>query len=109
MNWDEGDAGKAYAAQVASHRGWVVNPDQDLTAHVTQSLAQIARVKGKPYCPCRDAEGQEADHDIVCPCKYATQDIQEYGQCFCGLFLSPLKDPAEVTSIPERRPEPEDR
>jgi ferredoxin-thioredoxin reductase catalytic chain len=35
---------------------------------------------------------------------YAGADIAEHGQCYCGLFLSPGKDPKAVGSIPERRP-----
>lgn len=94
----------AYVRQVAAHRGWVVNPDAALTSPIVQGLATQAARWGKPYCPCRDVEGGEADRDIVCPCVYAQPDVDQWGQCFCGLFLAPEKDPATVASVPERRP-----
>ena len=105
MNWNEADAGKKYAQQVAARRGWKLNPDADLTDYISANLATIALRLGKPYCPCRDVDGGAKDADIVCPCHYSEADIQQFGQCFCGLFLSPSKEPSEVTSIPERRPD----
>ena len=95
------DGAQAYAAQVAKHRGWVVNPDLSMTGTLTKGLARQSERYGRPYCPCRDIEGEAGD--IVCPCAYAASDIAEYGQCYCALFLSPLKDPRTVQSIPERR------
>ncbi len=92
----------SYASMVASHRGWVVNPDQSLVDPILEGLAVQTKRYGRPYCPCRDADG-EADQDIICPCAYAGPDIAECGQCFCGLFLAPGKDPKTVGSIPERR------
>jgi ferredoxin-thioredoxin reductase catalytic subunit len=97
-------AARAYALQVAKHRGWVLNPDAALTDPIVAGLATQAARFGKPYCPCRDVDGGEADRDIVCPCAYAPADIAEFGQCFCGLYLAPGKDPASVGSLPERRP-----
>lgn len=94
----------AYVDQVAGHRGWIVNPDRDFVGPILEGLAARARQWGKPYCPCRDADGTPADRDIVCPCAYAQADIQEHGQCYCALFLVPGKDPRTVSSIPERRP-----
>jgi ferredoxin-thioredoxin reductase catalytic chain len=97
-------AAAAYAAQVARHRGWVLNPDQGLTGTVTAGLAAMAGRLGKPYCPCRDVDGGPSDADVICPCAYAPADIAEHGQCYCGLYLAPGKDPQQVSSIPERRP-----
>ena len=59
-------------------------------------------------CPCRDSYGDKLkDKDIQCPCIYAADDIKEYGQCFCGLFLGEnyYADHEDVDGIPERRPE----
>ena len=96
---------RAYVNRVAAHRGWLVNPDSGLVDPILAGLATQARKMGLPYCPCRDVDGGEADKDIVCPCLYAQPDIDQSGQCFCGLYLSPGKDPGDVGSIPERRPE----
>lgn len=95
---------KAYVDRVAAHRGWVLNPDASFMAPILEGLAVQAKRLGKPYCPCRDVDGGDADRDIVCPCAYAQADIEGFGQCYCGLFLSRTKDPRSVSSIPERRP-----
>jgi len=97
-------AARRYAVQVARHRGWVVNPDSGLTDTILEGLVTQNTRFGKPFCPCRDIDGTEADRDVVCPCRYAAADIAECGQCYCGLFLSVEKDPETVRSIPERRP-----
>jgi ferredoxin-thioredoxin reductase catalytic subunit len=95
---------RSYAAQVARHRGWAVNPDEGMTATLVGGLSRQSERYGRPYCPCRDVDGLESDADVICPCAYAAADIAEHGQCYCALFLSPLKDPSTVQSIPERRP-----
>jgi ferredoxin-thioredoxin reductase catalytic chain len=98
------EAARAYARQVAQHRGWVVNADAALVDTVVAGLAAQAGRLGKAYCPCRDVDGTPTEADLVCPCAYAQADIDEFGQCFCGLYLSNGKDPRTVSSIPERRP-----
>lgn len=95
-----------YVRQVAKHRGWVLNPDSPLVEPIIDGLAAQNERFGRPYCPCRDIDGNESDRDVVCPCQYAVADISEYGQCFCGLYLAAFKDPNTVSSIPERRPNP---
>jgi len=98
------DEARKYVAQVASHRGWTVNPDTSLTGPIVEGLSTQSQRFGKPYCPCREI-GERDDSDIVCPCLYAAADLAEHGQCYCGLFLTAEKSPAAVGSIPERRPE----
>lgn len=94
---------RKYVDQVAHRRGWVVNADAEFVSPILTGLAAQAARLGKPYCPCRDADGGETDRDIICPCAYASADIEACGQCYCGLFLARGKSPAEVQSIPERR------
>ena len=94
-----------YAHQVAGHRGWVVNPDGRLLKPLLQGLVDQSQRWNLPLCPCRDVDDVEKNRDIVCPCIYAAPDIAEHGQCYCGLFLSPEKNPQDVASIPERRPD----
>jgi ferredoxin-thioredoxin reductase catalytic subunit len=64
-------------------------------------------------CPCRLASGvQEEDLDIICPCDYRDPDLNEYGSCYCALYVSDeiAKGERKASSIPERRPpEPERR
>ncbi len=91
----------------AEHYGWAANPDDDFRRTIAEGLTTNANRFGYYLCPCRDGDGdRRADDDIVCPCVYADPDIDEYGQCFCGLFLSRKKAASgdtEVNQIPERR------
>ena len=101
---DRPEAVREYVDRVAVHRGWQVNPDSGFVDPIVEGLAAQTRRLGKPYCPCRDVDGGEADRDVVCPCAYAQADIAQYGHCYCGLFLTPGLASEKVASIPERRP-----
>lgn len=96
-----------FIANAARRNGWVANPDTEFTKTIAEGLTTNVNRFGYYLCPCRDGDGDRAaDQDIVCPCVYAVKDVEEYGQCFCGLFLSPEKaaEPSpEVRQIPERR------
>jgi len=48
----------------------------------------------------------EKDKDIVCPCVYAKPDIEEYGACYCWLYVSEDWNAGDVphVQVPERRP-----
>lgn len=78
--------------------------------HVMQILEQLLVTKGRygyMSCPCRFANGErEKDKDIICPCAYRTEDVAEYGTCYCGLYVSKEWNEAkkEPQPIPERRP-----
>jgi len=50
---------------------------------------------------------RDEDKDIICPCVYAKPDLEEYGQCYCGLYLTKelFASGKQTGSIPERRPE----
>jgi len=47
------------------------------------------------------------DADILCPCEYRDADVNEFGMCYCGLFVSDKirDDLSRLVPIPERRPE----
>jgi ferredoxin-thioredoxin reductase catalytic chain len=95
-----------FVRKAASHYGWVLNPDSDFVEVLAEGLTVNANRHGYYMCPCRDGDGDRtADRDIVCPCVYAAKDIEEYGQCFCGLFLSAERaaDTRPISQIPERR------
>jgi len=102
---------QAFAQAVAEKQHWVLNPEPDFTGKILEGLCQNYNRFGYYLCPCRDGDGERnRDKDIVCPCDYAKADIQDYGHCFCALYLSPsyekqVKDGKELSSIPERRPE----
>jgi ferredoxin-thioredoxin reductase catalytic subunit len=98
----------AFARAVADHQGWKLNPDDPFVRDVAEGLASNYNAYGYYLCPCRDGDGErQADRDIICPCEYAVPDQQEYGHCFCGLFVSEafLASGREPQPIPERRPD----
>jgi ferredoxin-thioredoxin reductase catalytic subunit len=62
---------------------------------------------GYMSCPCRLATGdREKDRDIMCPCIYRTDDVKEYGSCYCNLYVSTEwnEEKIEHEYVPERRP-----
>ncbi|MHA1168721.1 MAG: ferredoxin-thioredoxin reductase catalytic domain-containing protein [Candidatus Hodarchaeales archaeon] len=93
---------------VAKKQGWKLNPDEELVDLLVDGLMINYNRYGYFSCPCRDATGdREKDRDIICPCDYCRPDQQEYGHCYCGLFLTPEFYESGNTAlyIPERRPE----
>lgn len=97
-----------FAEMVANHQGWALNPDQEFLRSILEGLTANWNRYGYYQCPCRDSWGaREKDKDIICPCAYSRPDIEEYGHCYCGLFLDKTyaAQGKPVTPIPERRPE----
>jgi len=95
-----------FVQKVAARKTWELNTDTVFVERVAQGLKKNLDRYGYYLCPCRDGEGdRDLDRDIVCPCEYSPADIAEYGQCYCGLFISPefkLSGKKPVT-IPERK------
>lgn len=96
----------------AKASGYSLNPDMEFTKDLIRSLIVNQRRYGYPSCPCRLSTGaREDDLDIICPCDYRDPDLDEYGACYCALYVSKaiLKGEKRLTSIPERRLSPEER
>ena len=96
----------------AEAAGYHINPDIAMTRALLQGLLVNEKRYGYPACPCRLASGVKGeDLDIICPCDYRDPDLDDYGACYCSLYVS--RDIAEgkkkVGSIPERRPPPDKR
>src|SRR4030065_542109 len=53
----------------------------------------------------REKFKKEEDLDIVCPCDYRDPDLDEYGTCYCALYVDReiLEGRKNVKSIPDRR------
>ncbi|MHA1731437.1 MAG: ferredoxin-thioredoxin reductase catalytic domain-containing protein [Promethearchaeota archaeon] len=99
---------KLFMEMVAKKQGWVVNPDPELIGWLSEGLSTNWNRYGYFSCPCRDADGvKERDKDIICPCDYCVPDQEEFGHCYCGLYLTrEFADSGKKPhSIPERRPE----
>jgi len=90
----------------AENNGYYVCPDEDLLDDLLEGLVKNAERYGYPSCPCREASGVKTyDSDIICPCEYRDADVEEFGMCYCGLFVSKEvdDDPSKMEPIPERR------
>lgn len=97
-----------FVHNVAAKRNWQLSADSDFLEMLKEGLEANLDRLGYLQCPCRLSwDDRERDKDIICPCIYATDDIAEYGHCFCSLFFAHDYDFSEnePTSIPERRPE----
>ena len=91
----------------AEQNGYHLNPDRDFTADLAHGLLVNEKRFGYRSCPCRLASGEaSADLDIVCPCDYRDPDLNEWGACYCGLYVSRevLDGEKELSPVPERRP-----
>jgi ferredoxin-thioredoxin reductase catalytic subunit len=92
--------------------GYHLNPDIDFTKKLVRGLIVNEDRYGYQACPCRISSGiKQEDLDIVCPCDYRDPDLDEYGTCYCALYVSQdiLNGKKELGSIPERRPPEEER
>lgn len=98
---------KKRAENDAKANGYYLTPDSNLLEDLLEGLKKNEERYGYPSCPCRLASGNlEFDRDIICPCDYRDPDVEEFGQCYCALYVR--KDIAEgkttIKQIPERRP-----
>ena len=91
----------------ARSSGYFLNPDNAFTRELVEGLIANERRYGHQACPCRLAAGERnEDLDIICPCDYRDADLDDFGACYCALYVS--KDIAEggakAEPVPERRP-----
>lgn len=96
----------------AEDYGYHLNPDVEFTKELIRSLLINEKRYGYWSCPCRLASGiKEKDIDIICPCDYRDPDLNQFGSCFCALYVSGdvVNGKKKIGSIPERRPTEEDR
>jgi ferredoxin-thioredoxin reductase catalytic chain len=87
--------------------GYHLNPDIDFTTDLVKGLIVNEKRYGYRACPCRLATGKkEDDIDIICPCDYRDPDLNDYGACYCSLYVSErvVKGEQKAGAIPERRP-----
>jgi len=92
--------------QDAESGGYHLNPDRGFTRELIRGLVINFNRYGYMACPCRLASGnKDQDLDIICPCDYRDPDLDDYGVCYCGLYVSGevLSGKKKVGSIPERR------
>ena len=88
-------------------KGYYFNKDRAYVLELLSALILNKDRYGYMACPCRLASGdRNTDRDILCPCVYRDPDVQEYGSCYCGLYVSKEWNEGKVEEeyIPERRP-----
>lgn len=91
----------------AEASGYHLNPDTDFARALVEGLLINEERYGYWNCPCRLATGnKQQDLDIICPCDYRDPDLNEWGACYCALYVSDeiLESKREVEPVPERRP-----
>ena len=90
----------------AESAGYHLNKNIDFVKDLIKGLIINEKRYGYQACPCRLATGKKSeDLDIICPCDYRDSDLNEYGTCYCGLYVSQeiLDGKKKLSSIPERR------
>lgn len=90
----------------AQAHGYRLNPDPEFLQDLLEGLRVNEDRYGYPCCPCRMATGVfEMDRDVICPCDYRDPDVEEYGTCYCCLYVDKAThERGETRPIPERRP-----
>jgi thioredoxin len=78
---------KEYQA-LAEERGIKINSDKEILRSLMKGLLINEEKYGAKYCPCRRVSGKkEEDSSKICPCEFLEKEINEKGQCLCGLFV----------------------
>ena len=88
-------------------KGFFFNRDREKVLALLEGLITNRERYGYMCCPCRLAsEDREWDKDIICPCVYRGPDVEEYGSCYCALYVSKEwnEDKIPHVFVPERRP-----
>ena len=103
------NAEKLYEAlgKIQEAKGYYFNKDKNKTFELLEGLLVNKDRYGYMACPCRLASGdREWDKDIICPCVYREPDVQEYGSCYCSLYVSREWNDGKIPHqyVPERRP-----
>lgn len=86
--------------------GYFFNKDTERTFDLLRGLMTNQDRFGYMACPCRIPSGdRHSDEDIICPCIYRQSDIEDYGACFCALYVSEEWNNGRIEprEVPERR------
>ena len=91
----------------AESGGYFLNPDAGFTKNLVRGLLKNEQRYGYRACPCRLASGKkEEDLDIICPCDYRDPDLNDFGACYCALYVNEAiaGGKTQTLPVPERRP-----
>ena len=93
--------------KVQEPKGYYFNKDKKRVFELLEALLVNKERYGYMSCPCRLASGdRQLDKDILCPCEYRTPDVEEFGSCYCNLYVSKAWNDEKLphVHVPERRP-----
>ena len=93
--------------KIQEPKGYNFNIDKKRVFELLEALIKNKDRYGYMVCPCRLASGsKENDRDIICPCVYRKPDVEEYGSCYCNLYVSTEWNQNKIPHeyVPERRP-----
>ena len=93
--------------KVQEPKGYYFNKDKDRVFELLGALILNKERYGYMSCPCRLASGErKKDQDIICPCVYREPDVEEYGSCYCSLYVTKQWNAGDIPHdyVPERRP-----
>ena len=93
--------------KIQEPKGYYFNKDKERVFELLEALLTNKARYGYMACPCRLAAGdREADNDIICPCVYRKEDVEEFGSCYCNLYVSREWNEGTIPHeyVPERRP-----
>lgn len=91
---------------VQEKKVFIFNNDRGKTLELLDGLLVNRERYGYMSCPCRLASGDlENDRDIICPCLYCKPDVEEFGSCYCNLYVSKEWNEGGMPHVyvPERR------
>jgi ferredoxin-thioredoxin reductase catalytic subunit len=90
----------------AEENGYFLNNDLFFSKELVRSLLINQKRYGYQACPCRLASSNKSqDLDIICPCDYRDVDLNDYGACYCALYITEevINGEKKLAAIPERR------
>lgn len=93
--------------KIQEPKGYYFNKDKERVFELLEALLTNKNRYGYMACPCRLSAGdREADNDIICPCVYREPDVEEFGSCYCNLYVSKEWNADTISHeyVPERRP-----
>ena len=93
--------------KVQEPKGFFFNKDLERVFDLLKGLLINKERYGYMCCHCRLATGdRNLDQDIICPCIYRPPDVEEYGSCYCNLYVTQEWNASEGSPpyVPERRP-----
>ena len=108
MDMETKEGMKEYVKMVSQKNDWILTKNLVAFNDLLDGLVDNKKYYEYQSCPCRLASGnRDLDRDLICPCNYASEDIKEFGACYCNLYLrSDFYETIneEFVVVPERRP-----